>query len=101
MSIVLPTRSDAVAGLVDVEYFDATEVAQRLGLTARTVQRHTTGHIGDWPHVKVWRSPYLSEDHIARVVELLTHDPDRIAEGDRPARLGVPCTANQLEDVER
>lgn len=101
MSIVLPTRADSDSGLVDVEYFDATEVAKRLGVTPRTVQRHTTGHMGDWPHVKVWRSPYLSEDHIARVVELLTHDPDRISEGQRPARLGTPCTATQLEDITR
>lgn len=99
MSIHIPTRT-ADGDLVEVEYFDAEEVAAMLGgLTARTVQRHTTGHIGDWPHIKVWRSPYLSAEQIARVVELLTHDPDVVPEGQQPARLGVACTTNDLEDI--
>jgi hypothetical protein len=86
--------------LAEVTYYDAEEVGRKLGgLTPRTVQRHTTGKFGDWPHIKVWRSPYLSDEHIARVVELLTHNPDAIPEGDRPARLGIALTTNQLEDI--
>jgi hypothetical protein len=100
LSIRIPTRTPD-GDLVEVEYFDAEEVAQQLGgIKPRTVQRHTTGTIGDWPHIKLRRSPYLSAEHLARVVELLTHDPDRIPDqADRPPRLGVACTTDQLEDI--
>jgi len=100
LSIRIPTRTPD-GDLVELVYYDAEEVGRMLGgLTPRTVQRHTTGTIGDWPHIKVWRSPFLSADQIARVVELLTHDPDRVPEGDRPARLGIACTTNDLEDID-
>jgi hypothetical protein len=99
LSIRIPTQNRD-GELVELTYYDAEEVGRMLGgLTPRTVQRHTTGTIGDWPHLKVWRSPFLSAEQIARVVELLTHDPDRIPEGDAPARLGIACTTNQLEDI--
>lgn len=99
MSIRIPTHTPD-GDLEEVEYYDAEEAGAMLGgLTPRTVQRHTTGQIGDWPHIKLWRSPFLSAEQIARVVELLTHDPDRIPEGDGPARLGIACTTNDLEDI--
>lgn len=101
MSIHLPTRQTDDGPLEDVEYFDATEVAARIGMTPQTVRRHTTGVIGDWPYLKLARSPYMTEEHIARVIELLTHDPDQISEGDRPARLGIPCSDRDLEDIDR
>lgn len=99
MSIRIPTYTRD-GELVELVYYDAEEVGAMFGgMTPRTIQRHTTGQIGDWPHLKLWRSPFLSAEQIARVVELLTHDPDRLPEGDRPARLGIACTTNDLEDI--
>jgi hypothetical protein len=101
LSIVIPTRRTPDGELEPVTYYDAREVAARLGYAPKTIRVHTTGVKGDWPHIKLVRSPYLSDEHIARVVELLTHDPDRISEGDRPARLGIGCTTNDLEDIDQ
>lgn len=100
LTIVLPTMGRD-GELHDVTYFDAREVATRLGFSPQTIRVHTTGHRADWPHLKLGRSPFLSERDIGRVIELLRHDPDRIPEGDGPARLGIACTTNDIEDIEQ
>jgi hypothetical protein len=63
--------------LVEVTYFDSTEVASLLNTTARHVRQQCAS--GRWPHLKQvdGRTRYwMNGEDIARVMARLRHDPD-------------------------
>jgi hypothetical protein len=107
VAIKLPTWDGQLGRLVEVTYYDAREVAAMLGYSPRTVTRYTS-ELGLWPHVRLNRQPYLTEEMIGRVVELLTYDP---ASGEprpllddppqqRPPRLGRVLSEEEIEAIE-
>lgn len=78
--IVFPHIDPTTGELVDVEYFSVWEVADRLHVSARTVQRRV--HASKWPHLRVQGRIYMNGAQIARAVELMTVDPTRHTETD-------------------
>ena len=94
MPIELPTWDPARGALVPTTYFDATEVAERLHVSVRTVTRYTTER-QLWPHVRLAGRAFLTEEMIGRVVEMSTYNPDEL--GPPPRRLGV--VEDAVEDV--
>jgi excisionase family DNA binding protein len=82
-----------------VTYYTAGEAAPRLHVTHATLRDKCKR--GEWPHLRMGGRIYLSDEQLARVVEMLTVDPDEIGqswrrdEGDR--RLGVVVDDDELE----
>lgn len=110
MPFTLPTWDPDQRRLVDTAYYDAREVAERLHVSVRTVTRYTSER-GVWPHILLARLPYMTDHHIGRVVELMTHDPDRLYDRDadtiplhrrqeEPPLLGRVLTEDEIEGIQ-
>jgi hypothetical protein len=95
MPTVFPTLDPETGELVDVTYWFAAEVAPRLHVSVRTLERRCQE--GKWPHLKVVGTYYFSAAHVARIVDLLTVDPDR--PGPPPRRLGVVVDDDDQEGL--
>lgn len=90
-------RRDPETGeVVDVPYYDVPEAAALLKVSQATVRRRCRDH--DWPHEHLGRI-WFRQEHIERIHELSTVDPDRLAEGDAPARLGVVAADAEMEPI--
>jgi hypothetical protein len=85
----------ATGELVDVTYYYASEAAPRLHVSVRTLERRCQE--GKWPHLKVVGTYYFSAEHLARIVEIQTVDPDRL--GPPPRRLGVVLDDDDLDGL--
>jgi hypothetical protein len=80
-----------------VKYHTAKESAPRVHVTQATLREKCRR--GEWPHLRIGGRIYLSDAHLARIVEMLTVDPDEIGqawrEGER--RLGVVVDDDEAE----
>jgi hypothetical protein len=84
---------------IQVPYYDVDETAELLHVAAATVRRKARR--SEWPHENpTGRRPIFTLDHIERIHELSTVDPDAIPEGSRPTRLGTPVDDEDLEGVQ-
>lgn len=82
-----------------VTYYNAAEAAPRLHVTHATLREQCKR--GNWPHLKMGGRVYLSDAHLARIVEMLTVDPDEIGQSwraDASERvLGVVADPDEAE----
>jgi hypothetical protein len=74
-----------------VSYFTAKEAAPLLHVAQATLRDQCKR--GHWPHLRIGGRIYLSNTHLARIVEMLTVDPDEIGQawrrGEDERRLGI------------
>lgn len=96
MPTVFPTLDDESGELVDVTYWFSAEVAPRLHVSVRTLERRCQE--GKWPHLKVVGTYYFSAEDIARIVELQRVDPAR-DHMPRPRRLGVVLPDDDVDGL--
>lgn len=98
MPTVFPTLDEETGELVDVTYWFSAEVAPRLHVSVRTLERRCQE--GKWPHLKVVGTYYFSAEDIARIVELQRVDParDHRHSHHRP-RLGVVLDDDDVEGL--
>lgn len=61
---------------VEVTYYSVEEASTRLHVSRPTLRAKLRR--GLWPHLNMSGRYYMSDAHLARVVEILTHDPDEI-----------------------
>lgn len=94
------TRRDPDTGEpIQVPYYDAAEVGPMIGASESHVRRMAKAK--KWPHENpTGRRPIFTLDHVERIHELSTVDPDAIPEGSRPARLGTPLSDADLEGAQ-
>lgn len=92
-----PTRDNDTGKLVDVTYFTTMEVADMFRLSARTVRRRCLE--GAWPHMRISGTYWLNAEHVAAVVEILTHDPMRDGAHVPPRRLGILMDPDDVEGL--
>lgn len=82
-----------------VTYYPASEAAPRLHVTHATLREACRR--GLWPHLRMGGRVYLSDAHLARIVEMLTVDPDEIGQSWRAAasdrHLGVVADTDEAE----
>jgi hypothetical protein len=83
-----------------VTYYSAGEAAPRLHVTHATLRDKCRR--GEWPHLKIGGRTYLSDAHLARIVEMLTVDPDEIgqtwrAQDGRERTLGIVADDDEAE----
>lgn len=82
-----------------VTYFTAKESAPRLHVTQATLREQCKR--GHWPHLRMGGRIYLSDVHLARIVEMLTVDPDEIGQawrrGEDERRLGLVVDDDEAE----
>lgn len=82
-----------------VTYFTAKESAPRLHVAHATLREQCRR--GHWPHLFIGGRIYLSDVHLARIVEMLTLDPDEIGQtwrkGEDERRLGIVADADEAE----
>lgn len=95
MPTVFPTLDPETGDLVDTTYWFAAEVAPRLHVSVRTLERRCQE--GVWPHLKVVGTYYFSAEDIARIVELQRVDPDTPTRP--PRRLGVVLDDDDVEGL--
>ena len=81
-----------------VTYYSAGEAAPRLHVTHATLRDKCKR--GEWPHLRIGGRIYLSDRNLARIVEMLTVDPDEIgqawrAQDDRP--LGIVADDDEAD----
>lgn len=98
MPINLPHRDPDTGELRDMPHFDIDEVAAMLHVSPTHVRRRSTG-TGQWPHLRLAHRVWFSAEHVERIIELSTIDPDRIPEGEDIARLGTLLSDTDLEGV--
>lgn len=98
MPISFPHRDPSTGQLIDVEYFTPDEVAHMIHVARDTVRRNCA--MDRWPHLRVQRRYFMNAEHIARVVEIMTHDPDQIPLWEGPPRLGVAVDLDDVEGVQ-
>lgn len=83
----------------NVTYYTVEESATRLHI-ARPTLRHKL-RTGQWPHLNVSSRYYLSDAHLARIVEMLTVDPDDVSrvwrEENDGRRLGLVADDDERE----
>jgi tRNA-dihydrouridine synthase len=92
-------RDPATGEAIQVPYYDAAEVAPMVGVSESHVRRKAKA--GEWPHENPsGRRPIFTLDHVERIHELSTVDPDAIPDGSGPARLGTPMSDTDLEGVQ-
>jgi hypothetical protein len=68
-----------------------------LGVSESHVRRQA-GSLGLWPHLRLANRLLFSVDHVERIVELSTVDPDAIPT-DYVPQLGTPMSDADLEGV--
>jgi hypothetical protein len=89
-------RLDADTGeLVQVKHYTVDEVAAMLHASSNTVRRHC--YDDSWPHVRIARHTYMTAEHVERIMELHTVDPDELPE--LPTRLGIVTDPSELEGL--
>ena len=84
----------------DVTYYSAKEAAPKLHVAQATLRAKLRR--GEWPHLVVSGRYYLSDAHLARIVEILTVDPDELGAWHDPdeRRLGVVADPDESEGVQ-
>lgn len=94
------TRRDPATGeAVQIPYYTAAEVGPMVGASESHVRK--MAREGRWPHENpTGRRPIFTLDHVERIHELSTVDPDAIpgANGYVP-RLGTPLSDTDLESL--
>jgi hypothetical protein len=96
--IEFPHR-DENGNATTVTYYTAGEAAPRLHVTHATLREKCRRQ--EWPHLKMGGRIYLNDEQLARIVEMLTVDPDELGtawrrdEGER--RLGVVADDDEAE----
>lgn len=98
MPTLFPHKDPATGELTDVTYYSAGEVAARIHVSSRTVWRQCAA--ARWPHIRVAGRYYLNADHIERVIELMTVDPDQIPTWEPNRALGVVVDGDDIEGVQ-
>lgn len=92
---------DADGKPYSVTYYTAAESAPRLHVTHATLRDKCKR--GQWPHLRIGGRLYLSDVHLARIVEMLTVDPDEIGQAWRrdedERRLGLVSNGDDAEGV--
>jgi hypothetical protein len=92
-------HTDADGKPYNVTYYTAKECAPRLHVTQQTLREQCKR--GQWPHLRIGGRIYLSDTHLARIVEMLTVDPDEIGQTWRRAenerRLGLVADDDEAE----
>lgn len=99
MPIEFPHR-DENGDIVSVTYYAAGEAAPRLHVTHATLREKCKR--GEWPHLRMGGRIYLSDEQLARIVEMLTVDPDEIGSawnppGDGERILGIVADDDEAE----
>jgi hypothetical protein len=61
-----------------VRYYNGKESAPKVHVTQATLRDKCKR--GQWPHLRIGGRIYLSDAHLARIVEMLTVDPDEIGQ---------------------
>jgi hypothetical protein len=98
MPTPFPTLDPDTHALRMVDYFDTAEIVDMLPVSVTTVRRMVKA--GRWPATHMAGRIYMSPEHLARVVELCTTDPDAIPDqSEQPTRLGTPVSDADLEGV--
>jgi len=95
MPTSFPTMDPTTGELVDTTYYFSAEAAPRLHVSVRTLERRCQRK--EWPHLKVAGTYYFSAAHLARIVELQTHNPDDLT--PPPRRLGVVLDDDDLDGL--
>jgi len=62
---------------IDVTYYTTEEASRKLHVTEKTLRERLRR--GEWPHLHIAGRYYLSDVHLARIVERLTVDPDDVS----------------------
>jgi hypothetical protein len=82
-----------------VRYFTAKEAAPLLHVAQATLREKCRR--GQWPHLNMAGRLYLADAHLARIVEMLTVDPDEIGQawrrGEDERRLGIVASDDEAE----
>lgn len=82
-----------------VTYWTVEEAASRLHISRPTLREKLRR--GAWPHLHMSGRYYLSDVHLARIVEMLTVDPDEIGtawrRGEDDRRLGLVADEDESE----
>lgn len=88
---------DADGRPIEVTYYTVDEASIRLHVSRHTLRARLRR--GAWPHLFISGRYYLSDAHLARVVEMLTVDPDEIGMSWRADErsLGVVVDADIAE----
>ena len=89
---------DAEGKPYSVTYFTAKESAPLLHVAQATLREQCKR--GHWPHLRIGGRIYLSDVHLARIVEMLTVDPDEIGQAWRDGeqrRLGIVAPEDEAE----
>jgi hypothetical protein len=89
---------DAEGKPFSVTYYTAGESAPRLHVAHATLREKCRR--GHWPHLHIGGRVYLSDAHLARIVEMLTVDPDEIGQAWRAGedrRLGLVAGDDEAE----
>lgn len=89
MTVDFPRRDADTNQLVMVTHYTVDELADMLHVSRASVHRKC--QTGAWPHLDVLHTRYFAPEHVERIVELLTVDPDALPEYGvtDPPRLGV------------
>ena len=92
-------HTDADGKPYSVTYYTAGESAPRLHVAHATLREQCKR--GHWPHLRIGGRIYLSDAHLARIVEMLTVDPDEIGTAWREdeRRLGIVSDRDDSEGV--
>ena len=92
---------DADGKRYTVAYFSAKEAAPVLHVSQATLREQCKR--GHWPHLRIGGRIYLSDAHLARIVEMLTVDPDEIGQawraGESNRVLGIVADDDEAEGV--
>lgn len=102
MPVAYPSKDPETGELTEVDYFTVGEVAEMFHVSQATVRRRIKA--GEWVVFEpVAGAYYMSPDHVAAVVESMTHTvgppPPDVPEGGKPPRLGVPVDPTDLEGI--
>ena len=94
-------KNEDTGELEEVTYWDATEASAHLRVSPDYLRERCRRH--EWPHLLSRSHYFLNADHIQRIIELQTFDPDVIQqqapkEGQRI--LGVVLDQEDLADLE-
>jgi len=99
MPETFPTLDPATGELIPVLYYAIEEAAEMLHVSASSVRRRILA--GEWPHLTIARSHWMSAENIGWVVAQSTVDPPPfpgIPTGG-PPKLGTPLSDKDLEGI--
>jgi excisionase family DNA binding protein len=96
MPVDFPTLDPESGDLVPTPYYTVGEVAELLHVSHWTVRDRLRR--GEWPHLTIAGSHYLSGAMVADVVALCTVDPrPQVEDCPAPPKLGTPVQDHDLE----